>query len=193
MLDLNTLTRLNRHNITFADRCSAFNSNQTEPGTMLKTLKGSVIERYRKLGFGKKMSTKFYFHKDYIDRAFCNNIDGLLLLKLAQSVVDFDYNIVRWDSELKELALEEVPNFDTAREPIVGRVLVIDPYQVKPVSKPHRQILHHKWTLVDDSYSGFDVAESWEWSKIWLSILTEKADGSNIENWIKQLNRYNLE
>lgn len=190
---MNILARAKRQNTTFADKCVAFNLGQTEPGSLLKTLKGSIVERYRKLGFGKKMSNKFYFHKDYANKALSDSIDGMALLKLAQSLVDFNYNIIRWDPVSRELALEEVPDFDTAREPTVGRVLVLTPDEVRYAQRPHRQIIHHKWTMVDNSYSRFDIYESWIWSRTWLNVLKERADGSNLENWKEQLSKYNLE
>ena len=53
-------------------------------------------------------------------------------------------------------------------------------------------IYHHKWLFVKDDYTGFDIDESYEWSKEWLSKLPEKADGTNQERWINQLRKYNI-
>lgn len=176
----------------FVDKCIEFNYSQAVPGSILKTLKGSKIQRDYKYGLGKRMSNKLYFHRCYYKKILQDD-EALKLFMLADSIVKHDYNIVRWDSKLKEIALEEVPDFDTAREPVVGKVTVVAPEEINEGNRFHFQILHHKWTMVDDHYVEFDIAESWSWSKEWLCCLPERADGSSKENWIAQLRKYNLE
>lgn len=172
------------------DRFMSFNNRQKETGSVLKTLKGSDIKR-SKFGVGKVVGSKIYFHKMYTI-LFINNPVFHELYEKATKGVSFNYNIVRFDKDKREVALEECPNFNTEREPVIGRVAVFNLYDKHPVVRKYNSILHHKWTMVDNSYSGFDVRESWEWSKKWLSTLTEPALGYSTEAWIEQLERFNL-
>lgn len=188
----------------FEKRCILFNQSQSEVGSSLKTLRGSKVGRCPKYKLGKRMSNKLYFHKDYIGHILSapssssrsDQLDAFCLFNIANdyaSSITFNYNVIRWDAINKELALEEVPNFDTEREPAVGRVLVINQEGLKPISKFHNQILHHKWIMVDNNYCRFDVKISWEWSRTWLSVLTERADGTSLEAWQNQLEKFNLQ
>lgn len=49
-----------------------------------------------------------------------------------------------------------------------------------------------KWLWVKNDYTGFDVRESWEWSRKWFSTLKETSDGNGIQRWNAQLDRYDL-
>lgn len=167
-----------------------YNLSQTEVGHPLKTLKGSVIKRSN-FGVGKLIGGQIYFHRNHADR--CLFDEGIELMRATESDVPFEFNCMRFDLKTGQLAFVECPDFDTSREPVVGRMYVVDSSdEPGKVTKFFNQIYHHKWLWVDNSYSGFDVAESWEWSKTWLSVLTEPADGTNTSRWIGQLNRFGL-
>ena len=174
----------------FQLKCIAFNNNQTETGVPLQTLKGSVIQR-SKFGMGKMMARKLYFHKSYADKLL-KDMDAYCLFTLADSKVEFEYNIVKWDSFNLEISLEEVSDFNTAREPRVGKVFVLnrDRSVVRPRS--YSSIIHHKWTMVDNTYTDFDVRESWEWSRTWLNLLQATANGTSLQAWEEQLKTINL-
>ena len=174
----------------FEIRCIAFNNSQSAIGGRLKTLKGSIIQR-SKHGVGKLMARKLYFHKSYANKLLID-MDAFCLFTLADSKVTFNYNIVKWDPINVAISLEEVADFDNAREPVVGRVFTVNRDGCKDLSKPYVHILHHKWTMVDNSYSGFDVAESWEWSRTWLNLLHETANGNSYQYWEEQLKSINL-
>lgn len=168
-----------------------FNLRQGEVGSPLKTLSGSIVRRSHK-GVGKLIGGRIYFHKNYIEDVFGE--EGTTLVGAVD--VPFKYNVIRWDLQ-SVFSFIECPNFDTAREPVVGQVYVTDwsgangTYTAN-TSHFYNQIYHHKWEFVKNDYAGFDVKESWEWSKQWLSILTEPADGSSLINWNKQLERFHL-
>lgn len=169
-----------------------FNTQNTAVGSALRTLKGSWIRRDFKCNLGKRMSTKLYFHKSYAETIFKNDLDALCIFLCAESLVSHTYNIVRWDSQLRIVALEECPDFDIAREPVVGFVSKFNSDGLIEEPKKFNHILHHKWTMVNNYYAGFDVKESWEWSKKWLSNLREKANGTSSEAWLKQLEKFHL-
>lgn len=167
-----------------------FNQDQTEVGSKLLTLKGSSIHRNSALGVGKTIGGKLYFHKDYLHDAL--NVRNAEVVLKHQHLCPFNFNCIRFDLLNEEFALVESPDFDTDREPVVGRMFLIRADRTTRVTRFYNQIYHHKWCFVKNDYTGFDVRESWEWSKKWLSVLTEPADGSNIENWNAQLKRFNL-
>lgn len=166
-----------------------YNLSQSDIGHSLKTLKGSVVKRSR-FGIGKLIGGQLYFHREYAEDILDKN--DLQLLEESTENCPFNYNTLRYDLKTDQLALVESPDFDTAREPVVGRMLIIEPDGTTKLTKFFNQIYHHKWLWVDNSYTGFDVAESWEWSKEWLSTLTEPADGTNLSRWIAQLNKFGL-
>ena len=77
------------------------------------------------------------------------------------------------------------------REPIVGDYITVK--LNGDVRAGHSNyIWHHKWLWVMNDYTGFDVEESWNWSKEWLNTLKETADSNGISRWDVQLKKYNL-
>lgn len=167
-----------------------YNLNQTVVGSPLKTLKGSVIKR-SKFGVGKLIGGQLYFHRRYATKVLDG--DAVELLDDFTPDCPFIFNCVRYDLKSGSIALVEAPDFDRAREPVVGRMFTIKPDGSTSVSRSYNQIWHHKWLWVMNGYPGFNVGNSWEWSKKWLSVLTEPADGSNLENWEAQLAQFNLQ
>lgn len=169
-----------------------YNQNQTVVGSPLKTLKGSRIARSSKYGVGKEIGGEIYFYKDYMDEIVPDDVIENALATLEQSYPDFEYNTIKYNPKTEVIAFQECPDFDTAREPKVGDYIIVRPDgSTKPGHSEY--IFHHKWLFVDNLYSGFDVAESWNWSKKWLSTLTEPSDGNGIQRWKAQLKRFGLE
>ena len=176
----------------FQQNCIEYNNVQTQTGAMLKTLKGSLIRRSKKHEVGKIVGNNIYFHRDYCMTYMPKECQFLFQEK--KRLVPFDFNCCRYNVETGQLAFVESPDFDVSREPLVGRMFIVnrwtDPGQL---TQFYNQIYHHKWTFVDNCYSGFHVRESWEWSRTWLNVLTEPANGSSLTNWLNQLSRFNLQ
>ena len=158
----------------------------------LKTLKGSRIW-YSKYRVGKQMGSKIYFHKSVWDKILPEDIwtkatevleMNQLGLKYFQTVChDFKQpNIVRFDT---------CPGFNIHREPMVGQMFFVDIGSGFIKDKYNDQIYHHKWLWVSEDYDGFNVQESYEWSKLWLSQLPETASGRPYL-WEEQLKKYNI-
>ena len=168
------------------------NQESSVVGSALRTLKGSWVRRDFKCNLGKRMSTKLYFHKLYAEHIFKDDLDALCIFLCAESLVSHPYNVVRWDNQSRTVALEECSDFNTAREPVIGLVSKFNSDGLIEEPKHFNHILHHKWTMVSNDYVGFDVKESWEWSKKWLSVLTEKANGISTEAWLAQLEKFHL-
>jgi hypothetical protein len=81
--------------------------------------------------------------------------------------------------------------FLTEREPVVGDMVYVDTETGEVWSKYNPQIYHHKWLWVPEGFLGFDVKESYEWSKHWLSKLPEVASGYS-HKWVEQLKKYQI-
>ena len=135
----------------------------------LKTLKGSVIKRSSKYGVGKEIGGQIYFHKNYVDD-ICPNLYELAKDILEEEYPDFKYNCLMYDKKKPDtLRFDEAPDFDSAREPMPG----------------------HKWLWVKDDYKGFDVEESYEWSKKWLEKISSPS--GYIDKWKAELKDAGLE
>ena len=172
-----------------------FNQNQTQVGSKLKTYKGSVIQRSPKYGVGKEIGGKVYVHKDYMDYVVPETVLKSTQRALKSEYPDFEYNCIKYDPLKFRISFQQVPDFDTSREPKVGDYILVEyhPSGSEVVKTGHSNyIYHHKWNWVLDDYPGFDVRKSWEWSKRWLSTLQEPSDGNGISRWNSQLDAYHL-
>lgn len=158
----------------------------------LKTLRGSRIFRSARYGVGKEIGGCIYVHRDYMyDVAPYDIIDRALDI-LYENYPDFEFNCIKYDSAKQRISFQEVPDFDTAREPKVGDYVIVDVKEHKCKFGHSDYIYHHKWLWVKDDYDGFDVDESCNWSKTWLSVLTEPADGNGEDRWNSQLRKFRL-
>lgn len=175
---------------TQEEKSKAFNEKQTKPGSGLKTLKGSSIARCAKYGVGKLVARDIFFHKDYAHIVLKDYPELLEVIKDAP----IEYNVLKFNRITHNLSFVECKCFDTEREPMLGWVVTYNPV-TKKCTKPrfYHHIYHHKWMMVTNDYKRFDVAESWRWSRTWLSVMAEKADGVDIGKWKRQLKRFNLE
>lgn len=171
-----------------------YNNKQTLVGSPLKTYKGSRIAR-SKHGVGKSIGGEIYFHKDYATDIVPEDILEYTTQVLHDTYPDFNYNCMKYDPKRNRIAFQECPDFNNAREPVVGDWVAVEVGEdgSYKLSKGHSNyIFHHKWIWVDNNYSGFDVKKSWEWSKKWLNTLKETSDGNGIERWNAQLDKYGL-
>ena len=158
----------------------------------LRTLNGSPIRRHRD-DVGKLIGGKLYLHRNYISSdpgllAACRAAFSVLL----SSGKAFPFNCVRYDTKTGSVSFQEAPDFDTAREPMVGRYLTVD-RAGRILEGYSKAIWHHKWLWVRDDYTGFDVEASKDWSRTWLARLPVPADGTNADRWVIQLAQYGME
>lgn len=167
-----------------------YNAAQKTVGGTLKTMKGSAIKR-SKYGVGKEIGGDIYLHKQYALDVVPEDILDDAKTMLAEYDPSFRYNCIRYSPKTGAVSFQEAPDFDTAREPVVGDYITVFPDGT--IKTGHSNyIWHHKWLWVKNDYKGFDVQESWEWSKKWLSVLQEPSDGNGIARWDSQLKRYGL-
>ena len=151
----------------------------------------SRVGRNTQYGVGKDMMGKVYFHKNYAE-----DVVPKSLLEQAKAIAEergFDYNTMMYDPKSRVVRLDESPDFDTAREPHPGRQLRINPDGTAKELPYQRQIFHHKWAWVKDDYDGFDVQESKDWSRRWLSANEGKGSPSGwMEKWNEKLDELGL-
>lgn len=159
-------------------------------GSTLKTYKGSPIKR-SKYGVGKLIGGDLYFHKQYADKIIPAEILDNAEQLLQDYYPNFEYNCIRYTPKTGVVSFQEAPDFDTAREPIVGDYVTVSPDGSIKLGHSN-YIWHHKWLWVKNDYTGFDVADAWRWSKRWLAVLQETSDGNGIARWNAQLDRYGL-
>ena len=160
--------------------------------TPLKTLNGSRIW-YAKRGVGKKVGSKIYVAIQYLPE-ICE--PGLI--KEAKMILNdhgVPYKSFRCACyDIKNpcvIRFDTCPGFDTEDCPVVGYQYTIDTYNGRVKKKYCEQIFHHKWLWCREDYTGFDVQESYEYSKRWLSKFKEVASGYPWK-WQEQLKKYGL-
>ena len=152
----------------------------------LHTLNGNKIQRDGH-GAGKNIGGRLYVHRMYMKKVIPIDLLEWILKYLPYGT---KYNTVMWDWNKDTIRFDEALNFDTAREPSAGKFITIN--TGGNVTAGHTStIWHHKWLWVKDGYKGFDVRESHEWSKLWLSKIKEPASGSAM-CWREQLKQAGL-
>ena len=162
-----------------------------ESTSLLKTLKGSIIKRSSKYGVGKEIGGQIYFHKDYVNE-ICPELHDIAKAILEEEYPEFKYNCLMYDKKKPDtLRFDEAPDFDTAREPIPGTMFSVDTSTGKIIKRYSSQIWHHKWLWVKEDYKGFDVKESYEWSKKWLEKISSPS--GYLDKWKAELKAVGLE
>jgi hypothetical protein len=152
----------------------------------LYTLQGSSIQR-SKFGAGKYIGQQYYIHKNYINRILPQEI----IDKAIAVIGSFDYNCNMYDTKKNILRFDSAPDFDTYREPAPLTFIAVNLQDWSIREGFTDSIWHHKWLWVDEDYKGFDINESYNWSKLWLSHMEGTASGRR-PLWWQQLEKYGL-
>lgn len=169
--------------------------NRKDPTKRNKTF----IGRDKKYGVGKHIGGEIYVHKNYADRISQNMYEnGLFILNKDPQFKDFQFNLVVFPDKLENskepyVKFVNCTTFDSDREPLRGEGYKVDltDGSIKRMNGDNT-IYHHKWQWVDDDYDGFNVDDSYNWSKEWLGKLDEPANGNSINGWKTQLQKYGL-
>lgn len=142
----------------------------------------TTYQRCKKYGVGKEIGGKIYVHKKYAYKV----IDPDVFFDAADQLPDdFTFNCLVVDNKKHIIRFDQAPDFDTEREPHPGDFIEVS-LDTKRMRRGHSDyIWHHKWMWVDDDYEGFDVNESYKWSKKWTSIITHPSGIKYI--WLNQI------
>lgn len=155
----------------------------------VKTARGTVIKRH-KGKVGKLVGPQLYVHKKY-----ASEVVPLEKLAAAAAALQkhgaFPYNSIMFDSKKDVVRFDEAPDFDTAREPRVGRYISVNLADGSVKEGKSDSIWHHKWLWVKDDYPGFDVDASKTWSATWAPALPEVAKGTE-RTFLEQLKKHNI-
>lgn len=157
------------------------------------TPRGTVIERYKVTGVGKLVGNRLYLHEDYALHAIAiikarNFGVGLKLERsLAFKIIDFDafqFRCLRFDLSNGAIRFDEAPDFDTAREPHVGKWMLVHPggWATRGESQA---IWHHRWLWIKPNSRPWE-ASAREWSAKYVPLLKEPPKG-NQRGWLAQL------
>ena len=156
----------------------------------------------------KKIGGCIYMHismRTKVDEKIKNMIaDAERVFRKVIGMKDFmEVEIVKVDVKNNNVSFIKSPDWDTAREPLVGDAYMIDLNENAPlrkrtvkITKSKGQIYHHKWMFVADDYQGFDIEESKKWSEKWQSVIpAERGIKSRIgykKYWDEYLKEYGL-
>jgi hypothetical protein len=165
---------------------------------MNNKLKELKIERCKKFGVGKKISNQIWIHKNYILDVIDNSIYKEYLKELPNN---YEFNLLRVDLKINEIAFINSPDFDSSQEPLVGSSIRItkdnNNYKLSKIQNPPNDplIYHHKWLFVKDDYKNFNIKESKKRSIEWKEKLgIDRAVSSRIgrlsfwNNWLENNN-----
>lgn len=118
---------------------------------------------------GKKVGSNLYIHK-----SAKNTLpfpEQLLVTETTHYLPEgFNYEILKINNKEKTVSYIDSPDWNESPEPIIGDSVKItrqgNVSRTKGRTK-NKQIYHHKWAMVEDSYQGFDVEESKARSEEW--------------------------
>jgi hypothetical protein len=132
---------------------------------MIKTEKGTKIQRDTRIGVGKRVGLDFYVHKSCEDRiahvSFYHKCKNLLPSDFKFEIIKIGVNYVSFISS---------PDWDVADEPTVGESIRVGKDGTIKRTVPSGLIYRHKWLFVRPDYTGFDVKASEIRSARWTSL-----------------------
>lgn len=152
----------------------------------------------------KKIGNAIYFHISKLDTTDVFDKLGILAWLFISDLIEkkllpIEPTIIKWDDKKQAITFINSPDWDSAREPIVGDAYryKLCEYDTSKFIKSKGQIYHHKWMFVDDDYTGFDIEESKRWSEQWQQALPKdrivKSRIGYKKYWNEYLEEYGLE
>lgn len=147
---------------------------------------GNTTYKRSNYGVGKQIGGKIYVHKKYLYRIGTPEYRSRYRFAEAVLPPGFKYKCVVIDFNNNTLRFDEAPDFNSAREPHVGDFILVDMSTYRIIRHGHSNaIWHHKWMWVDDDYTGFNVEESYQWSKLYTKRIRRPSGSERI--WLQQL------
>ena len=142
----------------------------------------TIYQRSPRHRVGKEIGGQIYLHKNYVQ-----NVVPWAAFKLAEALLPngFEYKCVMYEPKQNAIRFDEAPDFDTAREPMVGHYVNVYLDILETKSGYSKMIWHHKWMWVKDDYQGFDVDEAYQWSKYWTQHIQHPSGSKRI--WEQQI------
>jgi hypothetical protein len=143
---------------------------------------------------GKVVGDQVFFHKNYIPE-MPPLVQELYQEGLASLPEGYEFNTLMYkkpkgDAPAK-IRFDQSADFDTAREPTPGRQITYSQDGIVG-DREENQIFHHKWQWVGEDYTGFNVDDSYEWSRQWVPQIKNFSTIGRVENWHDQLTEAGL-
>lgn len=120
---------------------------------------------------GKRQPDTIYVHKDYAKEAGVPK--DLLDAAKKHLPKDHQYEVIKYNYKDGSISFIGSPDFNESSEPIVGDTIKVSSDGRLTITKQKKdpQIYHHKWKMVGDDYTRFDVDESKERSRHWREVV----------------------
>lgn len=135
--------------------------NTTE---LIQCKDGNILVRYFK-GVGKLDR-----HWVTVQKNYCADIIPFKEFFEAEEAVQkkyplFQYECVSYNLRTKEIRFEACPYFDRDEEPVINSCVLYNSKQKRIKIYDYGETIKHKWMLVKDDYTGFNVQASYNRSK----------------------------
>lgn len=129
------------------------------------------IQEEKTRRIGKRQPDTIYVHKEYTKEAGVPQ--DLLDTAKKHLPKDHQYEVIKYNYKDGSISFIGSPDFNESPEPIVGDAIKVNADGKLTITKQKKdpQIYHHKWEMVGDDYSGFDVEESKERSRRWREVV----------------------
>ena len=143
---------------------------------------------------GKVVGDQVFFHKDYIG-SMPQPVQELYQEGLSNLPEGYEFNTLMYKKPKGEvpakIRFDQSEDFDVAREPTPGRQITYAEDGIVG-DRTENQIFHHKWQWVGDDYAGFNVDDSYEWSRQWVPQVNDFSRIGRTENWYDTLTEAGL-
>ena len=150
---------------------------------------------------GKNIGGAMYVHKSAVDQLPAADQSIIAAAETLIPDTHKGYAVVKYARALKTTSFIQSPDFDAVHEPTVGDSVRVDAdgnVKVTSARTKNKQIYHHKWMMVKDDYTGFNVAESKKRSEWWentardMNVDIDRNRIGNLDNWISFLDDISL-
>lgn len=136
-----------------------------------------MLKRYNPYGVGKSIGGNIYIHREYESVLPAESMERAKKV-IPPRIGGKTYDVIKYNPKSGRITFIWCRDFDGVHEPEImcGSTLIPDEskymgFRIRallPMDDPW--IYHHKWLMVKDDYTGFDVEESKARSKTWLSL-----------------------
>lgn len=143
----------------------------------------TLPKRSIKYKIGKQMVGCVYIHKS--SEQILPGIDH------AKQYIpkNHDYAVVKFNWFNNTFSFIQSSDFDSSPEPIVGNSLIVHADgKTKLIKAPQDPwIYHHKWLMVSDTYSGFNVPQAKSRSLKWIKFNPDRSKIGKKSYWAKNI------
>ena len=132
-----------------------FLKNRVDPTMAARSLN---LVRDSRFGVGKRVGNNTYIEISYLGVLPQDAVDGVNRIK---EEYDEDFKVVKYNTKTGDVSLIVSPEFDTVQEPkIEASVKYTKSTDTVGDRRAGSTVYHHKWLMVEDDYTGFDVEDS---------------------------------